>query len=76
MTALRDIVVVLDNSAPSETRLATAIALAQQPGAYLTGLSALDLWTPPRPVVQSRRTPEGGHAACIYVDELGCGAAT
>ena len=58
MTALRDIVVVLDNSAPSETRLATAIALAQQHGAYLTGLSALDLLTPPRPVVQSRRTPE------------------
>jgi len=49
MTALRDIVVVLDNSAPSESRLATAVALAQQHDAYLTGLSALDLLTPPQP---------------------------
>ena len=58
MTALRDIVVVLDNSAPSESRLATAVALAQQHDAYLTGLSALDLLTPPIPVVQPRRNPE------------------
>ena len=58
MTALRDVVVVLDNSAPSESRLATAVALAQQHDAYLTGLSALDLLTPPIPVVRSRRNPE------------------
>jgi nucleotide-binding universal stress UspA family protein len=58
MTALRDIVVVLDDSAASETRLAIAIALSQQHNAYLTGLSALDLLTPARPVVQPRSSPE------------------
>src|SRR4051794_34908439 len=54
MTALRDIVVVLDDAAPSETRLTIAIALAQQHNAYLIGLSALELMTPARPVVQPR----------------------
>jgi nucleotide-binding universal stress UspA family protein len=54
MAALRDITVVLDDAAPSETRLTIAIALAQQHNAYLTGLSALDLLTPARPVVQPR----------------------
>jgi nucleotide-binding universal stress UspA family protein len=54
MTALRDIIVVLDDAAPSETRLTIAMALAQQHNAYLTGLSALDLLTPARPVVQPR----------------------
>jgi nucleotide-binding universal stress UspA family protein len=58
MTAVRDIVVVLDDAAASETRLDIAIALAQQHNAYLTGLSALDLLTPARPVVQSRSSPE------------------
>lgn len=46
MPALRDIVVVLDDSAPSEGRLDLAIALARQHEAHLTGLSALDLLTP------------------------------
>ena len=54
MAALRDIIVVLDDAAPSETRLALALALAQQHNAYLTGLSALDLLAPARPVVQPR----------------------
>jgi nucleotide-binding universal stress UspA family protein len=58
MTALHDIVVVLDNSAPSEIRLATAVALARQHDAHLTGLSALDLLTPVRPVVRPRGNPE------------------
>ena len=40
---LRDIVVVLDGSASSESRLTIAIALAQQHGAFLTGFCALDL---------------------------------
>jgi hypothetical protein len=57
MTALHDIVVVLDNSAPSEIRLATAVALARQHDAHLTGLSALDLLTPVRPVVRPRAIP-------------------
>src|SRR3954453_19444543 len=54
MTALRNIVVVLDDAAPSETRLTIAIALAQQHNAYLIGLFALELMTPARPVVQPR----------------------
>jgi nucleotide-binding universal stress UspA family protein len=58
MTALRDVVLVLDDSAASETRLDIAIALTQQHNAYLTGLSALDLLTPARPVVQPRNSPE------------------
>jgi nucleotide-binding universal stress UspA family protein len=59
MTALRDIVVVLDDSTASEIRLDIAVALAQQHGAHLTGLSALDLLMPTRPVVRSRGNPEG-----------------
>jgi nucleotide-binding universal stress UspA family protein len=55
---LRDIRVVLDNSPASETRLAIAIALAQQHNAYLTGLSTLELLTPARSVVQPRGTLE------------------
>jgi len=58
MTTLRDIVVVLDDSAPSEIRLRLAVALAQQHGAHLTGLSALDLLKPTRPLVQPRGNPE------------------
>jgi nucleotide-binding universal stress UspA family protein len=58
MTALQDIVVVLDNSATSEIRLAIAVALARQHDAHLTGLSALDLLTPPRPVAPPRGDPE------------------
>ena len=58
MAALRDITVVLDTAAPSETRLTLALALAQQHNAYLTGLTALDLLMPPRPVAHSRGYPE------------------
>jgi len=36
MTALRDIVVVLDDTAQSRIRLGIAVALARQHGAYLT----------------------------------------
>ena len=52
MTALRDIIVVLDHSASRETRLTIAVALAQQHDAHLTGFSALDLLLPARPAVQ------------------------
>jgi nucleotide-binding universal stress UspA family protein len=58
MTALRDIIVVLDDSAASEIRLDIAVALAQQHGAHLTGLSALALLMPMRPVVRPRSNPE------------------
>jgi nucleotide-binding universal stress UspA family protein len=58
MTALRDIVVVLDDSAPSQNRLDIAVALAQQHDAHLTALSALDLLMTTRPVLQSRGIPE------------------
>jgi nucleotide-binding universal stress UspA family protein len=57
MTALRDIILVLDDSAPSEIRLDIAIALAQQHDAHLTGLSALDLLMPTRAAVQPRGNP-------------------
>lgn len=49
MPALRDIVVLLDDSATSERRLDIAIALARQHDAYLTGVCALDLLMPARP---------------------------
>jgi nucleotide-binding universal stress UspA family protein len=58
MTGLRDIVVVLDDSTLSEARLATAVALAKQHGAHLTGLSALDVLKSRRSVMQRRGTPE------------------
>jgi nucleotide-binding universal stress UspA family protein len=58
MEALRDIVVVLDDSARSEIRLNIAVALAQQHDAHLTGLSSLDLLTTTRPVVQPRSNAE------------------
>jgi nucleotide-binding universal stress UspA family protein len=58
MIALRDIVVVLDGSASSEIRLTLAIALAQQHNAHLTGLSALALLMPARPVAHPRSYPE------------------
>jgi nucleotide-binding universal stress UspA family protein len=58
MAALRDIAVVLDGSAASENRLDIAVALAQQHGAHLTGLSALALLMPTRPVVRPRGHPE------------------
>jgi nucleotide-binding universal stress UspA family protein len=59
MTALQDIVVVLDDSAASEIRMDIAVALAQQHGAHLTGLSALELLMPTRPLVQPRGSPKG-----------------
>jgi nucleotide-binding universal stress UspA family protein len=58
MAALRDIIVVLDDTAPSEIRLTIAIALAQQHNAYLTGLSALDLLRPARSATQPRGSLE------------------
>jgi nucleotide-binding universal stress UspA family protein len=58
MTALRDIAVVLDDSAASEIRLDIAVALAQQHGAHLTGLSALELLIPTRTLVRPRGNPE------------------
>jgi nucleotide-binding universal stress UspA family protein len=58
MTVLRDIIVVLDDSAASEIRLDIAVALAQQHGAHLTGLSALDLLRPTRPIVPPRSNLE------------------
>ena len=60
MTTLRDIVVVLEESARSEIRLDIAVALAQRHDAHLTGLSALDLLKPTRPLVQPRADPEVG----------------
>jgi nucleotide-binding universal stress UspA family protein len=51
--ALRHIVVVLDDSAQSEARLTTAIALARQHEAFLTGLCPLDTL---RPVAVAART--------------------
>ena len=57
MTNLRDIVVVLDDSASSEMRLTVAVVLAQQHGAHLTGFSALNLLLPARPAVQPRDNP-------------------
>jgi nucleotide-binding universal stress UspA family protein len=59
MTALQDIVVVLDDSAASKIRMDIAVALAQQHGAHLTGLSALELLMPTRPLVQPAGSPEG-----------------
>src|SRR4051812_21827931 len=58
MIALRDIMVGLDGSAASETRLAIALALARQYNAHLTGLSALALLMLARPAAQSRTYPE------------------
>jgi nucleotide-binding universal stress UspA family protein len=58
MTALQDIVVVLDGSAASETRLAVALALARQHNAHLTGLSALALLMLARPAAHPRSYPE------------------
>ncbi len=54
--ALRDIVVVLDDSTQSEVRLTTAIALARQHEAFLTGLCPLDML---RPVAVAARTVGG-----------------
>ena len=58
MTALRDIVVVLDDSASSAMRLTVAVDLAQQHGAHLTGFSAMDLLLPARLAVQHRENPQ------------------
>jgi hypothetical protein len=71
ITALRDIIVVLDGSASSETRLAIAIALAQQHNAYLTGLSALALLMPARPVVHPRSYPETDMLPAPLIAEFG-----
>ena len=57
MTTLRDIVVVLDESASSEMRLTVAVGLAQQHGAHLTGVSALDLLLPARPAARPHDNP-------------------
>lgn len=54
MTSLRDIVVVLDDTARSKVWLAIAVHLAQQHDAHLTGISALDLVTPPKGISQPR----------------------
>ena len=72
MTALRDIIVVLDDSVASEIRLDIAVALAQQHGAHLTGLSALDLLMPTRPVVPPRGNLEGDTPPASPIAELGC----
>ncbi|MBV9248536.1 MAG: universal stress protein [Acetobacteraceae bacterium] len=58
MTSLRDIVVVLDNSARSDSRLDIAVALARRHDAHLIGLSALDLLTPAGAAVQPRSNPD------------------
>ncbi|MDB5404363.1 MAG: universal stress protein [Rhodopila sp.] len=58
MKGLRDITVVLEESARSEIRLTIAVALAQQHDAHLTGLSALDLLMPTKPFVPRRGNPE------------------
>lgn len=50
MNSLRDILVVLDDTARSDVRLTIGVRLAQQHEAHLTGISALDLVTPPRHV--------------------------
>src|SRR5215213_8483609 len=71
MTALWDITVVLDDAAPSETRLTTAIALAQQHNAYLTGLSALALLLPARPVIHPRSYPETETSPASSLRNLG-----
>ena len=57
MTTLRDVVVVLDESASSEMRLTVAVGLAQQHGAHLTGVSALDLLLPARPAARPHGNP-------------------
>ena len=57
MTTLRDIVVVLDESASSEIRLTVAVGLAQQYGAHLTGVSALDLLRPASPAARPHDNP-------------------
>lgn len=75
MTALRDIVVVLDGSARSEIRLDIAVALAQQHDAHLTGLSALTLLMPPRAVVPPHSNPEMATQARLPIADLGCCAA-
>ena len=73
MTALRDIVVVLDDSASSEMRLTVAVVLAQQHGAHLTGFSAMDLLLPATPAVQPATIPRW--TRCLHpIDELGCRA--
>ena len=72
MTALRDIAVVLDDSAASEIRMDIAVALAQQHGAHLTGLSALELLMPTRPVVRPRSNPEVDTQPAFPIAELGC----
>jgi len=71
MTALRDIAVVLDGSASSETRLTLAIALAQQHNAHLTGLSALALLMPVRSVAHPRSYPETDMPPAFSVQDLG-----
>ena len=58
MTALRDIVVVLDDFASSNMRLTVAVVLAERHGAHLTGFSAMDLLLPARLAVQPRDNPQ------------------
>ena len=59
MTMLRDMVVVLEESPRSEIRLDIAIALAKRHSAHLTGISALELLMPTRPLVRLRGTSDG-----------------
>lgn len=49
---LRDILVVLDNLAEDDQRLAVALRLAVAHGARLTGFSPLDLMEAPRPALE------------------------
>jgi len=55
----------------SETRLTSAIALAQQHNAYLTGLSALALLLPARPVIHPRSYPETDTSPASSLRNLG-----
>ena len=48
MMPLRDILVVLDDTPRSDIRLSAAVRLAQRHEAHLTGISALDIVTPPK----------------------------
>jgi nucleotide-binding universal stress UspA family protein len=57
MMAIRDILVHLDATAPSQARLDLAAALARRLGAQLTGLAVIEIALPPI------ASPDGGGAA-------------
>ena len=71
MTALRDIVVVLDDSASSEMRLTVAVVLpaTRRPPHRLLGDGPTAACEACR---AAPRQSAGGYAACIPIDELGC----